>query len=67
MDKQINKEISLQIAVKAINNLAKLDKIIPTLLIFRAYLQITKIDTLLPLIIKRAKVIRVAIKEVCYL
>ena len=38
MDKQVNKEISLQIAVKAINNLARLDRIIPTLLVFRAYL-----------------------------
>ena len=29
-DKQVDKEISLQMAVKAINNLAKLDKIIST-------------------------------------
>ena len=36
-DKQVNKEISLQIAVKAINNLARLNGIIPTLLVFRAY------------------------------
>ena len=38
MDKQVNKKINLQIAIKAINNLAKLDKIIPTFLVFRAYL-----------------------------
>ena len=37
MDKQINKKISLQIAVKAINNLARLDGIIPTLLVFGVY------------------------------
>ena len=54
-------------AVKAINNLAKLDRIIFTLLVFRAYSQITKIDTLLLSIIKRAEAIRVAIKEVCHL
>ena len=54
-------------AVKAINNLARLDRIIFTLLVFRAYLQITKIDTLLLSIIKRAKAIYVAIKEVYYL
>ena len=54
-------------AVKAINNLVKLDKIIPTLLVFRVYPQITKIDTLLLSIIKKAKAICVAIKEVCYL
>ena len=54
-------------AVKAINNLARLDKIIPTLLVFRVYLQIAKINTLSPSIIKRAEVICVAIKEVYYL
>ena len=37
-DKQVDKEISLQMAVKAINNLARLNKIIPTLLVFGAYL-----------------------------
>ena len=54
-------------AVKAINDLAKLDKIIPTFLVFRAYLQITKIDALLLSIIKRAEAIYIAIKEVYYL
>ena len=51
-------------AVKAINNLTKLDKIIPTLLVFGAYPQITKIDILLPSIIKRAEAIHIATKEV---
>ena len=32
------KKINLQMAVKAINNLAKLDRIISTLLVFGAYL-----------------------------
>ena len=54
-------------AVKAINNLARLDKIISTFLVFRAYPQITKMDTLLLFIIKRAEVIYIAIKEVCRL
>ena len=54
-------------AIKAINNLAKLDKIIPTLLVFRVYLQMTKIDTLSPSITKRAKAIHTAIKKVYYL
>ena len=54
-------------AIKAINNLAKLNRIIPTLLVFGAYPQITKIDTLLPSIIKRAKAIYIATKEVCRL
>ena len=38
MDKQVNKKISLQIAIKTINNLAKLNKIIPILLVFKTYL-----------------------------
>ena len=57
----------MQIAIKAINNLAKLNKIVPTFLVFGVYLQITKIDTLLPSIIKRAKAIYIAIKEIYYL
>ena len=54
-------------AIKAINNLARLDKIIPTLLVFRAYPQMTKIDVLSPSIIKRAKAIYIVIKEIHYL
>jgi hypothetical protein len=64
VDKQVDKKISLQITIKAINNLAGLDRIVSTFLVFRAYPQITKIDTLSPSIIKRAEAIRVAIKEV---
>ena len=33
----ISKELTLQIAVKAINNSAGLDRLIPTLLVFSAY------------------------------
>jgi hypothetical protein len=54
----------LQIAVKAINDSAGLDGIIPTLLVFRVYLRITEMDTLLLSVTKRAKVIRAATKEV---
>ena len=54
-------------AVKAINNLARLDRIIPTFLVFGVYLWMTKIDTPSPSIIKKAEAICVAIKEVCYL
>ena len=51
-------------AIKAINNSARLDGIVPTLLVFGVYPQITKIDTLLPSITKRAEVIYIATKEV---
>ena len=54
-------------AVKAINNLARLNRIIPTFLVFGVYPRMTKIDALSPSIIKRAEVIYTAIKEVCRL
>ena len=54
-------------AVKAINNLARLDGIVPTFLVFRAYPQITKMDILSPSITKRAEAICIATKEVHYL
>ena len=67
VDKQVDKKINLQIAVKAINNLARLDRIIPTLLVFGVYPQITKINTLSLFIIKRAEAICAAIKKIHYL
>jgi hypothetical protein len=51
-------------AVKAINNSAGPDGIIPTFLVFGAYPQITKINTLLLSITKRAEVTYIATKEV---
>ena len=54
----------MQIAIKAINNLAGPNRIVPTLLVFGAYPRITKIDALLLSVTKRAKAIRVATKEV---
>ena len=54
-------------AIKAINNLAKLNRIISIFLVFKAYPQITKMDTLLLSITKKAKVIHIATKEVYYL
>jgi hypothetical protein len=63
-DKHINKKIILQMAVKAINNSAKPDRIVPTLLVFSLYLRITEIDLPSPTIAKRAKAIRAATKEV---
>ena len=51
-------------AVKAINDLAGPDGIIPTLLVFGVYLRITKMDALLLSVTKRAEAIRTATKEV---
>jgi hypothetical protein len=35
--KGVNKELTLQIAIKAVNNSAKLNRLIPILLIFNTY------------------------------
>jgi hypothetical protein len=39
-DKRLNKEVILQIAIKAINNIIRLDKLVLILLVFRLYLKI---------------------------
>jgi hypothetical protein len=59
-----NAEISLQIAVKAINDSAGPDGIIPILLVFGAYPRITENSILSPTITKRTKTIRKTTKEV---
>ena len=51
-------------AVKAINNLAGLDRIVPTLLVFKVYPRITNIDPPSLSVIKRAKAIYIATKKV---
>jgi hypothetical protein len=49
--------------VKACNNTAGPNGLVPTLLVFGAYLRITTLDPLSPLIVKRAQAINKAIKE----
>ena len=61
---QIDKEIILQMAVKAVNDSAGPDGIVPTLLVFGAYPRITDIDPPSLSIVKRAQAIQVATKEV---
>jgi hypothetical protein len=51
-------KISLQMAVKTINDLAGPDGIIPTLLIFGAYFRITNNSVLSLITTKRTKTIR---------
>jgi hypothetical protein len=50
--------------VKAVNDLARSDGIIPTLLVFKAYPCITKDSLSSPFITEQAKAIHKAIKEV---
>jgi hypothetical protein len=52
------------VAVKAVNDLAGLNRIVLTLLIFGLYLRITKINAPSPTIVKRAKAICAATKEI---
>jgi hypothetical protein len=63
-NKHINKKIILQMAVKAVNDSAGLDGIVLILLVFGLYLRITEIDSPSPTIVKRAKAICAATKEV---
>jgi hypothetical protein len=55
---------ALQIAIKAINNTAGYDSIMPTLLIFRAFSRITHINPPTPLIAQRVIIIKKAIAKV---
>jgi len=48
--KDASKELTLQIAVKAINDFASLDRLVPTLLVFSAYPQMTNNSPLSPFV-----------------
>ncbi len=62
--KNIQKELALQMAVKAVNNTASPDGLVPTLLVYRAYLRMSKLDPPAPSVTDRAAVIRKAMAEV---
>ncbi|CAL3966235.1 unnamed protein product [Diplocarpon coronariae] len=51
-------------AIKAVNNIAGPNKIIPTLLVFKAYLRLIELDLLNPSVEQRVVTIKKAIKEV---
>jgi hypothetical protein len=63
-DEQIDKEIMLQMAVKAINDSAGPNGIISILLVFGAYPRLTEINPSSPSVIKRAEAICAATKKV---
>ena len=56
--------MTLQIVVKAINDTAGPNGIVPTLLVFGSYPRITEMDPPSPSVTKRAEAIRAATKEV---
>ena len=51
-------------AVKAVNNTAGPNRLVPTLLVYRAYLRISKLDPPAPSIIERAAVIQKAMAKI---
>ena len=51
-------------AVKAINNTTGPDGLVPTLLVYRAYLRISNLDPPAPSIIERAAIIRKAMAKI---
>ena len=59
----LDKNILLQMAVKAVNDTAGPNGLVPTLLVFGAYSRIVENDPPSPNIIKRARVIKEATKE----
>jgi hypothetical protein len=54
-------------AVKAVNDTAGPDRLVPTLLVYGAYLRISNLDPLTPSIIDRAAIIRKAMSEIAKL
>jgi hypothetical protein len=56
-EENLNKELILQIAVKAINNTARPNGLVPTLLVFSVYPRLSSFNTLTLLMIVRAKAI----------
>jgi hypothetical protein len=54
-------------AIKAINDLTRLDGIVLTLLVFSVYLWLIKINPSFSLVTKRAEAICITTKEVCRL
>ena len=63
-DENVDKEMILQMAVKAVNDSAGPNGLVLTLLVFGAYPQLIEIDPPSPSITKRAEAIRATMKEV---
>ena len=51
-------------AVKAVNNTTSLDRLVPTLLVYGAYLRISNLDPPAPSIIERAAIIWKVMAEI---
>jgi hypothetical protein len=54
----------LQIALKALNDTTSPNRLVPTLLVFGVYPRIVELDTLSPIVVQQASVIKKAIVEI---
>jgi predicted ATP-grasp superfamily ATP-dependent carboligase len=61
---ELDKDIALQMAFKAINNSAGLDGLVLILLVFGAYPKIIELNVLFPTITQRATAIKKAMAEI---
>ena len=62
--KDINKDLALQMAFKALNDTAGPDRLVPTLLVFGTYPQMAESDVLSPTVVQCAAALRKAIDKV---
>ncbi|OXV11344.1 hypothetical protein Egran_00895 [Elaphomyces granulatus] len=60
----VNRDMVLQMAIKAVNDTAGPDGLIPTLLVFGAYPRMVELDLPAPTITQRATAIKRAMEEV---
>ena len=60
----LNKEMALQIAIKAVNNTAGPNRLVPTLLIFSTFPQMNELDPLALSIAQHAAAVKKAINEI---
>jgi hypothetical protein len=60
----IDRDAALQMAFKAINNTVSPDGLVPTLLVFSAYLRMVELDAPLPSVTQWANAIKKAMAEV---
>ena len=66
-DEHVDKHAILQMAVKAVNDTAGPNGLVPTLLVFGAYPRITRSSAPSALMIKRAEAVRTAMAELRHL
>jgi hypothetical protein len=63
----VSKQFVLQIAIKAVNDTAGPNGLVPTLLVFGTYPQITTTDTPFLMVTERGKAITKAMKQIAEL